>query len=143
MTHPRPVACVGLVVWKGNEVLLIRRGRPPMEGAWSIPGGKIEFGENTQEAGLRELAEETGVEARIETLLGVYEAIAPDSHYVLIDFTAEWVSGDPEPGDDASEAVFVPLDEALSRLSWDKTRTAVQDSFHARAASIQPKSKGN
>jgi 8-oxo-dGTP diphosphatase len=60
---PRPQACVGVVCLRDDEVLLIRRGAPPLKGSWSLPGGRIEWGERAEDAALRELWEETGVEA--------------------------------------------------------------------------------
>ncbi|MBY0421408.1 MAG: NUDIX domain-containing protein, partial [Parvularculaceae bacterium] len=64
---------VGAVIFRANEVLLIRRGKPPFEGAWSIPGGAPHFGETLEAATLREVREETGVAAEIRGFLGVYE----------------------------------------------------------------------
>jgi len=112
-----PVPAVGAVCWRGDEVLLIRRGRAPRLGEWSIPGGKVERGETLQDAVLRELLEETGVQARIGELLAVYEIIEPRFHYVLIDYSAEWVSGEPVAGDDAIEARFMPFDEAMALIN--------------------------
>jgi 8-oxo-dGTP diphosphatase len=123
-----PRVAVGLVVWRGEEVLLIRRGREPHAGMWSIPGGKVQFGERLEETGLRELAEETGVSAQIAGLIDVFEAIEDDSHYVMVDFAARWTSGEPMAGDDAAEAAFFPFDEALALLSWDMTRDALRRS---------------
>ena len=123
-----PRIAVGLVVWRGEEVLLIRRGRAPHAGLWSIPGGKVKFGERLEEAGLRELSEETGVSADIAGLIDVFEAIDDDSHYVMVDFAARWASGEPAAGDDAAEAAFFPFDEALALLSWDMTRDALRRS---------------
>ena len=101
---PAPVPCVGVVCLRGNEVLLIRRGRPPRLGEWSLPGGRIEPGERAVEAVLRELREETGVEARISGLLDVVDGLFPEAgrHYVLIDYVAEWVSGEPIGGSSIS-----------------------------------------
>ena len=108
-------------------MLLIRRGRPPRQGEWSLPGGRIEPGERAVDAGLRELREETGVEARIVGLLDVVDGIFPEAarHYVLIDYVAEWISGEPTADDDAAEAAFVPLEEALRRVDWAETRRVI------------------
>lgn len=119
---------VGLVVWRGEDVLLIRRARPPHAGMWSIPGGKVKFGERLEETASRELAEETGVTAEIAGLIDVFEAVDEASHYVMVDFAARWTCGEPAPGDDAAEAAFFPFDEALALLSWDMTRDALRRS---------------
>jgi 8-oxo-dGTP diphosphatase len=112
-----PVPAVGVVCWRDDEVLLIRRGRAPRLGEWSIPGGRIERGEALHDAALRELFEETGVVARIGDLIAVYEIIEPQFHYVLIDYRAEWLSGEPVAGDDAIEAQFMRFDEAMALIN--------------------------
>ncbi len=119
-----PVPAVGLVCFRDDDVLLIRRGRSPREGEWSLPGGRIEPGETIRQAALRELLEETGVVAELLGLVDVVDAIFPEAgqHYVLIDFLAIWRGGDPKAGDDAAAAVFMPFDEALACVDWDETR---------------------
>lgn len=118
-----PVPAVGVVCLRGDEVLLIRRGAPPRIGEWSLPGGRIEPGERAADAAIRELGEETGVTAELEGLLDVVDGLfPPDHHYVLIDYLAQWVSGEPTAGDDAAEAAFHPLDVALDLVSWEETR---------------------
>jgi len=102
--------------------LLIRRGRTPRLGEWSIPGGKVHHGETLHDAALRELYEETSVRAQIGELLAVYEIIEPQFHYVLIDYRADWLSGEPLAGDDADEARFMLLDEAMSLINNDDMR---------------------
>lgn len=121
----RPLACVGVVCRRGDEVLLIRRGREPLKGKWSIPGGKVNYGETVREAALRELKEETGVTAKIIGLIDVVDSIMDGKHFVLIDFEAEWVSGEPVPDDDADAAEFVPVQVAMGRVSWDETRRVI------------------
>ncbi|WP_421792385.1 NUDIX hydrolase [Hyphobacterium sp.] len=122
----RPLACVGVVCRRGDQVLLIKRGREPLKGKWSIPGGKVDFGEQVRDAALRELKEETGVTARITRLIDVVDSIMEGQHFVLIDFEAEWLSGEPVPDDDADAAEFVPVDEAIKRVSWDETRRVIR-----------------
>ncbi len=123
----RPVPCVGVVCLRGDEVLLIRRGKAPRKGQWSIPGGRMEFGETLHAAALRELGEETGVIAEILGLIEVFDSLEPaaDWHGVLVDYAARWVSGEVAAGDDAADARFLPLGEALTRVSWDETRRVI------------------
>lgn len=134
----RPVVSVGAVIWRGDDVLLIRRARAPFEGQWSIPGGKVEYGETLEDAVVREVREETGVEITLTGLIGVYESIEPDTHFVMIDWCADWVSGEPIADDDALEACFVAFDEALTRIAWDTTRTALGDAARLRGRTAGP-----
>ncbi|MEM6557835.1 MAG: NUDIX hydrolase [Pseudomonadota bacterium] len=124
----RPVPAVGVVCLRGEEVLLIRRGTPPRQGEWSLPGGRIEPGERAQAAALRELREETAVEADIVGLVDVVDAIFNNRagdlitrHYVLVDYAARWVAGTPVAGDDAAEARFFHQSELASLNLWDET----------------------
>jgi 8-oxo-dGTP diphosphatase len=123
----QPVPAVGVVCFRGSEVLLIRRGRPPLQGQWSLPGGRIEPGERIEAAALRELMEETGVEADVLGLVAVVDGLFPGAHYVLIDYAALWRSGEPRPGDDAADAAFHALD-ALDGLGlWDQTLQVIRE----------------
>ena len=69
----QPVVGVGVVVWRGAQVLLIRRGRPPKVDEWSLPGGRQELGETVAAAGQREVLEETGVQVEIHDVVAVVE----------------------------------------------------------------------
>jgi 8-oxo-dGTP diphosphatase len=132
---PAPVPAVGVVCLRGEEVLLIRRGRPPKQGEWSLPGGRIEPGERAMDAALRELREETGVEAEITGLVDVVDGLFPEAgrHYVLIDYAARWRSGEPVAGDDAMEARFVALDRVGDLIDWHETRRIIAMAVAARA----------
>ena len=129
-----PTPAVGVVCLKGDDILLIRRGTPPRQGEWSLPGGRIEPGERLTEAALRELREETGVEAELIGLIDVVDGLFPEAgrHYVLIDYAAIWTGGEPVAGDDAAEATFFPLQEALQRVDWSETRRIIRQA-HAMA----------
>ena len=128
-----PVPGVGVVCLRGDEVLLIQRGKPPREGEWSLPGGRLEWGETTAAAALRELKEETGVTARliglIEVVDGIFSRRADGeiwAHYVLIDYAAVWEAGEPVAGDDARAARFVSL-SALDQVElWSETRRIIE-----------------
>ncbi len=134
-----PVPAVGVVCLKGDEVLLIRRGQPPRKGEWSLPGGRIEAGEKAVDAALRELTEETAITARIGGLIDVVDGVFPEAgrHYVLIDYWAEWLTGDAVAGDDADEAVFLSKAEALQRVDWQETRRIIQLAFDLRDAAVR------
>lgn len=122
----RPVAAAGVVCFRGEDVLLIRRGTPPREGQWSLPGGRIEFGERAADAALRELREETGCAGEIVGLIDVVDGLMEDRHYVLIDYAVRWISGEPRAGDDAQEAAFVPP-SALAQLGiWTETLRIIE-----------------
>jgi 8-oxo-dGTP diphosphatase len=123
----RPVPCAGVVCLRGGEVLLIRRGKAPRLGEWSIPGGRIELGETAVQAALRELAEETGVAAEILGLIDVVDFFGETGQLLLVDYAARWVSGEPVAGDDAAEARFVAAAEALALVSWDETRRIIAE----------------
>ena len=112
MPGDRPEVCVGAVVVADDRILLIRRGRGPAQGAWSVPGGRVERGETLAEAVLRELREETGVEGVCGELVGWAERMGDDYHYVILDFRVVVLDeAAPVAGDDAAEAAWVPLHE--------------------------------
>jgi 8-oxo-dGTP diphosphatase len=121
-----PVPAAGVVCLRGDQVLLIRRGTPPRQGEWSLPGGRIERGERASEAALRELREETGVEAELTGLLDVIDGLFPPRHFVLIDYAARWLSGEPRAGDDAAEARWFAADEAVEIVHWSETKRVIR-----------------
>lgn len=119
----RPWVGIGAVVLRGEEVLLIRRGRPPRQGEWSLPGGGQRLGETAEACARRELLEETGIEAGALRLLAVVDAITPGEagrgprfHYTIIDFAGLYQSGQARPGGDVTEVAWARLD-ALERFA--------------------------
>lgn len=110
-TPGRPEIAVGAVVIHDARLLLIERGRGPARGQWSVPGGRVEWGETLAEAVEREVREETGLDVACGGCIGWVERIGPGHHYLILDFHA--VALDPaaplRAGDDASAAAWVPL----------------------------------
>jgi ADP-ribose pyrophosphatase YjhB (NUDIX family) len=112
-----PRVGVGAVVLHAGRVLLVKRGRPPGLGRWSLPGGLIELGETTEEAARREVAEECGIAVRVAGVAGVVGRVIRDEsgrvryHYVLVDYLAYPESDAICAGTDAAEARWVPAED--------------------------------
>ncbi|MEQ1490421.1 MAG: NUDIX hydrolase [Terricaulis sp.] len=121
-----PIPAVGIVCLRGDDVLLIRRGAPPREGEWSLPGGRIEFGERAADAALRELREETGCTGEIVGLIEVVDGLMEDRHYVLIDYAVRWTAGEPRAGDDARDARFFAPAELGALGMWSETLRIIE-----------------
>jgi 8-oxo-dGTP diphosphatase len=128
----RPIIGVGVVVLRGEEVLLIKRGKPPRIGQWSLPGGMQELGETAAEAAHREVLEETGIKIKLGQVLDIIDIIRPDddgrieTHYTLIDYAAEYASGIPRAGDDALHAEFVALSKIKELGMWEETIRVIE-----------------
>jgi 8-oxo-dGTP diphosphatase len=125
-----PLVAVGAIVVRDSRVLLVRRGQPPSEGLWAIPGGRVELGETLQEAAEREIKEETGLTIRARNSIYTFDFILRDEagrvrfHYVIVDLLADFVSGAVQPGDDAREARWVTPGE-LEGLPVNRTTLEV------------------
>jgi len=111
----QPVVGVAAVIFRGVEVLLVRRGQEPQKGSWSLPGGAVEVGETLTQAVIRELNEETGITAELLGVTAVLDRIYADEsrsvayHYVLVDFAGEYREGQLRPGSDVTDARFFPV----------------------------------
>ena len=113
----RPIVGVGVVILDADKVLLIKRGKPPRAGTWSLPGGAQESGETLKEAALREIYEETSLKVEIIGLIDIVDSIRRDKkgdteyHYTLIDFAARVTGGALRAGDDAIDSHWFTLQE--------------------------------
>ncbi len=124
-----PVCAVGALIYRGSRILLVRRGKAPSLGKWSVPGGRLRLGETLEAAVIRETLEETCLEVRPLRVGKVVEHLLRDErgdieyHYVIVDYVCRIVGGSPQPASDASEVRFVEISE-LSR--WDMTEGTAQ-----------------
>lgn len=110
-----PVVAVGAVVVDGGDLLMVKRGRAPARGSWTLPGGRVEGGESLVDAVRREVREETGLEVKDVEMLGVFEVTGSDHHFVILDHLATPVTrNEPVAGSDADEARWIPLAEIAS-----------------------------
>ena len=110
MTAVPRVAVGAFIFDPAGRVLLVERGRPPGEGLWSVPGGKLEPGETLAQAVAREVREETGLVVEVGALACVVERMGEDHHFVILDYLARVIGGDLAAADDVRAARFV--DEA-------------------------------
>ena len=131
--HPR--VAVGAIVFKDSQVLLVRRGKPPAQELWAIPGGSVEICETLQRAAEREIFEETGITIQALEPVFTFDYIERDGfgsarfHYVIIDLAADYVSGEPRAGDDAAEARWVSSQEIATLKVSSKTRQLLKERF--------------
>ena len=111
----RPWVGVGGIVFQDDKVLLVKRGKEPGLGKWSIPGGAVDVGESVKEALQREIEEETGLLVEIFDLIEIFERIIPDTegrilyHYVLLDYWCGMKGGQLKAQSDAADAGFFPV----------------------------------
>lgn len=128
----RPVLGVGALILDDQRVLLIQRGQSPLAGYWSLPGGGVETGERLEDAIIREVREETGLEVATDSIATVFERVMPDSagtceyHYVLIDFYCRIVNGDLRAGSDSQAVGWFNIDSLDDLLMTEGTREVIR-----------------
>ncbi|WP_044561636.1 NUDIX hydrolase [Azospirillum sp. B4] len=143
--HPR--VGVGVLVWKGDQLLLIRRAKAPLAGEWCLPGGSQELGETLFQTAAREVREETAVTCRPTAVLTAVDGITRDPrppgagpevaapvrfHFTIVEIMADYLSGDPAAGDDAAEALWADRATCGRLVTWPSIKAVVDLGWAAR-----------
>lgn len=130
----QPIVGVGGVVIRGNRVLLVRRGREPLKGAWTIPGGMLELGESLKEGVKREILEETGLKVTPLEALTVFDRIQKNGkriqyHYVIVDYYCRPAGARLRAGSDVLDARWVPREELPRYRITPKAASVIANAF--------------
>ena len=121
-----PMVGVGAIIVQDGKILIVRRGSEPGKGKWSVPGGLVELGETVEQAVVREVREECGLDVEVDRLIDIVDSMTFDKngrlkyHFIILDFFVKIKGGKLRPGDDAKEALWVPLEEVEN---YDLTKT--------------------
>jgi 8-oxo-dGTP diphosphatase len=127
-----PRVGVGAIIVRKGKVLLVKRGIEPSKGLWAIPGGTLKLGETLQECAAREILEETGIKIKVGECIYVFDFIKRDSkrkikfHFVIVDFAADYVSGEPQGADDALDARWLSRSELSDLPVAENTLAALR-----------------
>ena len=131
-----PQVAVGAAVFNDDCVLMVKRSKPPAKGSWAVPGGKIRPGETMQQALVREIKEETGLDIQVGDIIYVFDVIQRDEkneitfHFVIIDFLCELKGGQLKAGDDALDAKWISRQDIKEMNINEKTKTMLKDKFN-------------
>ena len=143
----RPIVGVGAVIIERGRALLVRRGTPPLQGEWSIPGGVVELGETLREAAAREAKEETGLEVEAGEVLEIVDRIIHDPerkvqyHYVLVDFLCRRISGEAKAGADARDIRWITAEELKCFPMSDSAAAVLGKGFKAQTKTARSSSE--
>lgn len=133
-----PIPGVGIVCFQNDAVLLVRRGKEPLRGSWSIPGGALEVDESARDAAIREFGEECGGAIELREVVDVVDIITRDEdgrvkyHYVIVDFGAEWRGGELHRSDEIMDAQWVLPNELDSFALPTVTRAVIEKAIRMR-----------
>ncbi|MEZ5400951.1 MAG: NUDIX hydrolase [Bryobacteraceae bacterium] len=131
---------MGALIFKRDSILLVERGKQPLKGYWSLPGGLVEIGERLTAAIEREVLEETGLTVKAESVVEIFERIMRDKagkaeyHYVLVDYVCKVTGGELRPGSDSSAAEWVRRKDLAGRRLTEGTLDVIERVFDRRAA---------
>jgi ADP-ribose pyrophosphatase YjhB (NUDIX family) len=134
----RPIIGVGALILKRDRILMAQRGKEPLKGSWSLPGGALETGESLADGVRREVREETGLDIRPLGVLEIFERImrdasgAPEYHYVLIDYMCRIVGGTLAPGDDVCAVEWVRRRDLPKIEITEGTLAVIEKAFRKR-----------
>ncbi|UCF02870.1 MAG: NUDIX hydrolase [Deltaproteobacteria bacterium] len=140
----RPIVGVAAVVIEDDRVVLVRRGRPPAYGEWSLPGGAVESGETLEEAVVREVAEEIGFNVEVVELVAVLDRIFWDQeggvqyHYVLMDFLCRKIGGKLQASSDAISCSQVPFPALAQYNLTEETRGVISKAYQRLSGGSPP-----
>jgi len=135
----RPLIGVGALIFRRSRILMAQRGKQPLKGAWSLPGGALEIGESLDAAVRREVREETGLEVKPVKVFEIFERIIRDTrgaaeyHYVLIDYICRVTGGDLRAGDDVCRVEWVRERDLAELEITEGTPAVIERAFRSRA----------
>ena len=135
----RPILGVGAILLHSGSVLLVQRGRAPLKGYWSLPGGALELGERLADGVRREVLEETGLTVKPLEVFEVFERITPgerdrpEYHYVVVDYLCQVAGGVLRAGGDAERAEWVRREDLGRRRITEGTLAVIRKAFRNRA----------
>jgi ADP-ribose pyrophosphatase YjhB (NUDIX family) len=143
--YPRwPLVGVGALIFQRGRILMAQRGKEPLKGWWTLPGGALETGELLDHAVRREVLEETGLVVEPVRVFEIFERIirdeagAPEYHYVLIDYVCRVKGGSARAGDDAARVEWMRLDELNGLQITEGTLGVIERAFRKRRKSKKP-----
>lgn len=134
----RPMIGVGAILLRRDRILMAQRGKEPLKGWWSLPGGALEIGESLRDGVCREVREETGLEVEPVGVLEIFERIlrdragVPEYHYVLIDYVCRVTGGDLFPGDDVCAVEWVRRADLPGLRITEGTLGVIEKAFRER-----------
>jgi len=134
----RPLVGIGALIFQRGRILMVERGKEPLKGWWSLPGGAVETGETLDQAVRREVREETGLEVQPVRMFEIFERIMRDGegateyHYVLIDYVCRVTGGSLCAGDDVARAQWMHQEELSGLPITEGTLGVIERAFRKR-----------
>ena len=134
----RPIVGIGALIFDRDRILMAQRGKEPLKGWWSLPGGALEIGERLADGVRREVREETGLEIRPLGVLEIFERIMHDAsgaaeyHYVLVDYICRITGGELHAGDDVAVVEWVRRRDLPKLQITEGTLGVIEKGFRER-----------